>query len=72
MQTLAESYFTYPTTNGVACKMEAHLEYVHILYTLFARLGANLHAQSLLINKISALEHRKFIKGPLLVGYLLP
>ena len=50
--------------------MEAQSEYVHVAYTFFARLGADLRAQSVPINKISASElTRKFIKGALLVGY---
>ncbi len=43
----------------------------YTLHTRFCTLGANLHAQSVTIDKISALElSRKFIKGALLVGRL--
>ncbi len=43
------------------CKIEAQLEHIHIAYTFFARFGADLYAQSVLINKISASElTRKF------------
>ncbi len=55
----------------MAYKMEAQLEYVvHVAYTfLFCTFGADLHAQSVLINKMSALElSGKFIKTALLVG----
>ncbi len=49
--------------------MEAQLEYVHVACTLFSRLAPDLRAQSVLSNKISALElRRKFIKSALLVG----
>ncbi len=45
--------------------MEAQLEYIR-----FCMFGADLHAQSELINKICASElSRKFIKDALLVGY---
>ena len=47
-------------------KMEARLEYIR--YTF----GANLFAQSVLINKLSALDlGREFIESALLVGYVL-
>ncbi len=51
------------------CKMEAQLEYVCTRCILIlACLGADLHAQSVLSNKISASElKRKFIKSALLV-----
>ena len=40
-----------------------------MLHARFCMLGADLHAQLVLINKISASElSRKFIKGALLVG----
>ncbi len=54
----------------VVCKIEAQSEYVHPAHTFFARFGADLHAQSVLVNKISASElWRKFTKGALLVGW---
>ena len=40
---------TQPPT--VACKTEAQSEYVHVACTLFARLDADLHAQSVISNK---------------------
>ncbi len=40
----------------VVCKMEAQLEYVYALNTRFCTFGADLYAQSVLINKISASE----------------
>ncbi len=59
----------FPTRNGGTQKMEAQSEHVHVAYTLFARLGADLHARSALINKISAWEFRQmFIKCALSVG----
>ncbi len=61
---------TQPPT--VVCKMEAQLEYVTSTRGThaFARLGTNLYAQSVHINKISASElSSKFIKGALLVGF---
>ncbi len=49
--------------------MEAQSEYVHAARSVFARLGADLHAQSERIDKISASElRRKFIESALLVG----
>ncbi len=52
--------------------MEAQLEYVHNAYMFFARLAPILHAQSVLISKISASElSRKFIESALLVGHSL-
>ena len=49
--------------NGSSVGMCAHC--VHVFYTF----GTDLHAQSALINKISASElRRKFTKSPLLVG----
>ena len=53
----------------VVCKMEAQSEYVTRCTHVFARLGTDSHAQSVLIDKISASElRRKFIKSALLVG----
>ena len=50
--------------------MEAQLEYIaYILHTRFCTSGADLCAQSVLINKMSASElSRKLTKGALLVG----
>ena len=51
--------------------MEARSKYVHVACTFFACLGADLHARSVLSNKISASElSGKFIKSAslLLVG----
>ena len=42
----------------------------HSTWSLFARFGANLYAQSVIINKITALK-LSWIKVPLLVGYAL-
>ncbi len=54
----------------MVCKMEAQLVHVHVAHT-FCKFGANLYAQLVLLNKIFASElSRKFIKGPLLVGYI--
>ncbi len=57
----------------VVCKMETQLEYMYV-YTMYTRVcmfGVFLYAQSVLINKISALElSQKFIRSALLVGYL--
>ncbi len=54
-----------PQPPMAVCKMEAQSEYVHVAHTF----GTNLHAQSVLINKISASElSREFIKTALLVG----
>ncbi len=42
---------------------------IHTLHTRFCTFGTDLHAQSVLINKISASElSQKFIKSALLVG----
>ncbi len=56
--------------------MEAQSEYVHVAHTWFFFFfflqvwRADLHAQSVLINKISASElSRKFIKSALVVGH---
>ena len=39
-------------------KMEAQSEHVHIAYRFFCTSGGDLHAQSVLVNKISASELR--------------
>ncbi len=59
---------TQPAT--VAYKVEARSEHVHVACTLFARLDADLHAQSVLWRqKFLASELRgKFVKSALLVG----
>ncbi len=45
---------------------------MYTFHALFRTFGTDLHAQSVLSNKISASElRRKFIKSILLVGYLL-
>ncbi len=70
----SEQDFPLPPTQPatVACKMEAQLEYVHVAYMFFCTLGADLHAQSVLVNKISASElSRKLIETALLVGPVL-
>ncbi len=60
---------THAQPPTVACKMEAQSEYVHVAHTFFCIFGADLHAQLVLINKISASElRRKSIKSALLVG----
>ncbi len=52
--------------------MEAQLEYVHVTCMFFARLDADLYAQSVRIDNISASElRRKFIKSALLVGHVV-
>ncbi len=50
--------------------MEAQLEYIYTMHArFFCTFGADLQCQSVLINKISAMEFsRKFIKNALLVG----
>ena len=49
--------------------MEPQSEHVHVAHTFFARFGADLYAQSVLISKISAPElSQKFIKSALSVG----
>ncbi len=49
--------------------MEAQSENVHVAHTFFARVGAELYAQSVLSNKISAPELGwNFIKSALSVG----
>ncbi len=46
---------------------------MHVAHMFFARFGIDLHAQSVIINEISASElSRKFIKSVLLVGWKLP
>ena len=61
------AYAQPPTVVG---NTEAQSEHVHIAFTFFARLAPDLHAQSVLSNKISASDlSQKFIKGALLVGY---
>ncbi len=58
---------TQPTRMG--CKVEAQLEYVHVACMFFARYGADLYAQTVLIKKNSASElRRKLTKSALLVG----
>ena len=53
----------------VACKMEAQLEHVLIACTFLTRSGTDLHAWSVLGNKVSASEpSRRFVKSALLVG----
>ena len=60
---------SYPTTNGGMQKWKLSRN-MYTLHTRFCTFGTNLHAQSVLINKISASElSRKFIKSALLVGY---
>ncbi len=52
--------------------MEAQLEYMHIAQTFLHIWRRSLHAQSVLIDDISAPElSRKSIKSALLVGYVL-
>ncbi len=49
--------------------MKAQLECVHIAYTFFCTFGADLYAQSVLINQTFASElSPKFIKSVFLVG----
>ena len=61
-QVESPSFPSQPPT--VVCKMEALLEYVRVAYTFFCTFGADVYAQSALINKISASElSRKFIKS---------
>ncbi len=69
------SYFSGLSENNqpptLVRKMEAHLEYtfVYALHTCFCTFGANSYAQSVLTNKISALElSRKLIKSRLSAG----
>ncbi len=62
----------YPTTNGGmqnGSSVDIHTHCVHV----FARFGADLYVQSVLIDKICASElSRKFIESVLLVGSVLP
>ncbi len=61
---------TQPPT--VASKMKAQLEHVTRCIHVFAHLGADTYAQSVLINKISASElSRKSVESALLVGSVL-
>ena len=65
--------FYYPTTNGGTQNGSSVGTYTRRCLHIFRTFGTDLHAQSVLINKISASElRRKFIKGPLLVGYAIP
>ncbi len=60
---------TQPPT--VVYKLKVQVEYtcIYTLHTHFCTFGADLYAQSVLINKISESElSRKFIKSALLVG----
>ena len=68
---LVEAYLSGkpPNQQRWHAKWEAQLECVHISYTIFARFGADLHAQSVLINKIFASElSPNLVKSALLVG----
>ncbi len=61
----------YPTTNGGMQNESSVGIYTHCTH-VFVHHGANLYAQSLLNNKISALElNRRVIKSALLVGQAL-
>ena len=65
----------FPTTNGGTQKWKLGRNMctfcVHGDFFFFARFGTDLHAQSVLSNKISASElRRKFVKGPLSVGLI--
>ncbi len=61
---------THTTTNDGIQNGSSMGICTHRVY-IFARLGVDLHAQSVLINKISASElSRKFIKSVLLVGHI--
>ena len=52
--------------------MEAQLEYVHVAHTFFfARSRTDLHAQSVLIGKISASELRRKLCQECVVGWVL-
>ncbi len=58
---------TQPQT--MACKMKAHLEYIHVAHMFFACLAPICMLSRCFIDKISASELRqKFIKGALLAG----
>ncbi len=66
--TADECRFDYPTTNGVVQNGSSVGICTHRTH-VFARFGADLHAQSVLSNKISAAElWTKFVKVTLLVG----
>ncbi len=66
---LAAFFLAYPTTNGGVQKWKLSWN-MYKLHTRFCTLGADLHAQSVLIDKISASQlSRKFIKSALLVGH---
>ncbi len=60
----------YPTTNGGVQNGSSVGIGTRCMHVFLHVLGADLHAQSVLVNKISASElSRKFIKNALLVGY---
>ncbi len=44
-------FWTYAQPPMVGCKVKAQSEHVRVAYTFFARLGADLHAQSALIDE---------------------
>ncbi len=70
MQCLNETEIQWwnPTTNG-GVQNGSSVGIHYTLHTRFCTFGTELHAQSVLINKISALEFsRKFLKSALLVG----
>ena len=60
----------HPQPPKVVCKVRAQSECIHVAHAFFfCTFGTDLHAQSVLINEISAAELSwKFIKGALLVG----
>ena len=62
-------WYYNPTTNGGmqnGSSVGIRTHFIHV----FARFGTNLHAQPVLVNKISASElSRKFIKSALSVGW---
>ena len=58
----------FPTTNGGMQNGSSVVIHEHCMH-VFCTFGANLYAQSVLINEISAMELcRKFIKSVMLVG----
>ena len=60
---------THPTTNGGTQDESSGGIYTHCIH-IFARLGVDLHAQSVLINNFLPSEiSRKFIKSAMLVGH---
>ncbi len=64
--------FSFPNHQPWHAKIEAQLEYAHVLYTFFARLCADMYASSVLINKTSESElSRKFVNSALSVGFSL-